>query len=155
MEEIWWSAGFNKYMGYNGIKGYCGHITHLRHILRLWDFDILFLYLFSCLFVPRVVLILQEKNGPIFLKKNYFLYFCLKKSMSTSARLGFPKIFLMLRPGRFLNSSPKLFSLNFVCYFSLSVKNAFRYEQLNKAPTDNSTLCIKETEDILEVEYGS
>ena len=76
MEEIWWSAGFNKYMGYNGIKGYCGHITHLRHILRLWDFDILFVYLFSCLFVPRVVLILQEKNGPIFLKKNYFLYFC-------------------------------------------------------------------------------
>ena len=107
MEEIWWSAGFNKYMGYNGIKGYCGHITHLRHILRLWYFDILFVYLFSCLFVPR------EKNGPIFLKKN---------SLSTSARLGFPKIFLMLRPGRFLNSSPTLFSLNFVCYFSLSVK---------------------------------
>ena len=126
MEEIWWSAGFNKYMGYNGIKGYCGHITHLRHILRLWDFDILFVYLISCLFVPYVVLILQEKNGPIFLKKN---------SLSTSARLGFPKIFLMLRPGRFLNSSPKLFSLNFVCYFSLSVKKM--PSVMNKAPTDN------------------
>jgi len=81
MEEIWWSAGFNKYMGYNGIKGYCGNIT-------LWYFDILFVYLFSCLFVPRVVLILQEKNGPIFLKKNYFL---LKKCIVNISKAWVPK----------------------------------------------------------------
>ena len=44
--------------------------------LRLWHFDILFVYFFSCLFVHRIVLILQEKYGPIFLKNNYFLYIC-------------------------------------------------------------------------------
>ena len=87
------------------------------------------------MFVPRVVLILQEKNGPIFLKKNYFCIFVIRNSLSTSARLGFPKIFLMLRPGRFLNSSPKLFPLNFVCYFSLSVKKMPSI--MSKAPTDN------------------
>ena len=127
MEEIWWSAGFNKYMGYNGIKGYCGHITHLRHILRLWYFDILFVYLFSCLFVPRVVLILQEKNGPIFPKKIHCQH---------QQGLGSQKYFwCLVRPGRFLNSSPKLFPLNFVCYFSLSVKKM--PSVMNKAPTDN------------------
>ena len=73
-----------------GIKGYCGHITHLRHILKLWYFDILFVYLFSCLLVPRVVLILQEKNGPIFLKKNYFLYFC-KTNHFHLSKAGVPK----------------------------------------------------------------
>ena len=53
-------------------------IFHIKVWLRLWDFDILFVYFFSCLFVPHVVLILQKKNGPMFLKKNYILYFVLK-----------------------------------------------------------------------------
>ena len=75
-----------------------------KYGLRVWDFDILF-------------------------EKNYFLYFCKTIHFQHQQGWGSQKYFWCLDQFTckfiqkdFFNSSPKLFSLNFECYFSLSVK---------------------------------
>ena len=86
------------------MKGYCGHITHLSMVS---DYEILIF----CL------------------KKNYFLYFCKTIHFQHQQGWGSQKYcwWLDLFTCKFIqkdcfNSSPKLFSLNFDFYFSLSLK---------------------------------
>ena len=84
-----------------------------KYGLRVWDFDILF-------------------------EKNYFLYFCKTIHFQHQQGWGSQKYFWCLDlftckfiQKDFFNSSPKLFSLNFECYFSLSIKKCLLLQTMS------------------------
>ena len=145
------------------MKGYCGHNTHLSVV---WDFEILIFCLFIYYLVSLYLVLCwfcKRKIVQSFWRKITFCIFVITIHFQDQQGWGSQKYFWCLDlftckfiQKRFLNSSPKIFSLNFECYFSLSIKKM--PSVMNKAFTDNelsSTLGIKETEDILGVEYWS
>ena len=111
------------------MKGYCGHITHLSVVS---DFDILIFCLFiSFLVCLYIVLCWFCKRNMVqsFWRTITFCIFVKTIHFQHQQGWGSQKYFWCLDlftckfiQKRFLNSSPKIFSLNFECYFSLSVK---------------------------------
>ena len=111
------------------MKGYCGHITHLSVVS---DFDILIFCLFiSFLVCLYIVLCWFCKRNMVqsFWRTITFCIFVKTIHFQHQQGWGSQKYFWCLDlftckfiQERFLNSSPKIFSLNFECYFSLSVK---------------------------------
>ena len=124
------------------MKGYCGHITHLSVVS---DFEIsifcLFLYFLICLYF-MLCWFCKRKMVQSFWRKITFCIFVKTIHFQHQQGWGSQKYFWCLDlftckfiQKRFLNSSPKIFSLNFECYFSLSVKKM--PSVMNKAFTDN------------------
>ena len=109
------------------MKGYCGHITHLSvaQTLRFWYFVCLFSFLFVC--TSCCADFAREKWSNHSEGKLLFVYL-LKHLFQHQQGWGSQKYFWCLDmftckfiQERFLDSSPKIFSLNFQCYFSSSV----------------------------------
>ena len=138
------------------MKGYCGHITHLSMVS---DFEILifclFIYFLVCLYLV-LCWFCKRKMVQSFWRKITFCIFVKKIHCQHQQGLGSQKYFWCLDLEIFKFISQTIFTKLCMLFLIVCKKNAFRYEQgPYRQWAFSSTLCIKETEDILEVEYGS
>ena len=140
------------------MKGCCGHITNLSVVS---DFEILifclFIYFLVCLYLV-LCWFCKRKMVQSFWRKITFCIFVKKIHCQHQQGLGSQKYFWCLDLEIFKFISQTIFT-KLCMLFLIVCKKMPSVMNIEQGPyrqwAFSSTLCIKETEDILEVEYGS